>query len=129
MCSSNYLSIECYCLCTIWYYDQHNTVIEHTRNKSYKTNYNCGVFTIYNMERPTLFNVLLEPILLLCLFNLLLHTISTTDIITPKGTTVKITSNATSSISHVSTTRPKFHGYLQSSFLHTSLLSILQWFD
>ena len=75
-------------------------------------------FTIYNTERPTWFNVLLNPILLLCLFNFLLHTISTINIITPKGTTVKITSNATRSISQVSITRPKFHRYLPLSFLH-----------
>ena len=82
-------------------------------------------FTIYNMERPTLFNVLLDPVLLLCLFNLL-YNISTTAIITPKGTTAKITSNATRSISQVSITRPKFREYLPLSFLHTSLLPIPQ---
>ena len=83
-------------------------------------------FTIYNMERPTWFNVLLDPILFLCPINLLLYTISTIDIITPKGTTAKITSNATKSISQVSITRPKFHEYLLLSFLHTLLLLILQ---
>ena len=83
-------------------------------------------FTIYNIDRPTWFNVVLDPILFLCLFNLLLHTISTINIITPKGTTAKITSNATRSISQVSITRPKFHGYLPLSFLCTSLLLILQ---
>ena len=83
-------------------------------------------FTIYNIDRPTWFNILLDPIVLLCLFNLLLHTISTINIITPKGTTAKITSNATRSISHVSITTPKFQGYLPLSFLCILLLSILQ---
>ena len=125
MCSSNYLSIKCNCLCTIWYYNQCNTIIEYTRNNSTKQIIILG-FTIYNIDRPTWFNILLDPILFLCLFNLLLHTISTINIITPKGTTVKITSNATRSISQVSITRPKFHGYLLLSFLCILLLSILQ---
>ena len=73
-------------------------------------------FTIYNIDRPTWFNILLDPILFLCLFNLLLHTISTINIITPKETTAKITSNATRSVSQVSITRPNFHGYLPLSF-------------
>ena len=111
MCSSNYLGIKCNRLCTIWYYNQRNTIIKCARNEFYKTNY-----TIYNIDRPTWFNVLLDPILFLCLFNLLLHTISTINIITPKGTTAKITSNATRSISQVSITRPKFHSYLNCHF-------------
>ena len=80
-------------------------------------------FTIYNIDRPAWFNVLLDPTLFLCPFNLLLHTISTINIITPKGTTAKITSNATKSISQVSITRPKFHGYLPLSFLCILLIN------
>ena len=82
--------------------------------------------TIYNTDRPTWFNVLLDPTLFLCLFNLFLHTISTINIITPKGTTAKITSNATRSISQVSITRPKSQGYLPLSFWRILLLLILQ---
>ena len=82
--------------------------------------------TIYNADRPTWFNDLLDPTLFLCLFNLFLHTISTINIITPKGTTAKITSNATRSISQVSITRPKSQGYLPLSFLYILLLLILQ---
>ena len=83
-------------------------------------------FTIYNIDRPTWFTVLLDPILFLCLFNLILHAISTINIITPKGTTAKITSNATRSISQVSITRPKSQGYLPLSFWYILLLLILQ---
>ena len=82
--------------------------------------------TIYNMDRPTWFNILLDLTLFLCLFDLFLQIISTINIITPKGTTAKITSNATRSISQVSITRPKSQGYLPLSFWYILLLLILQ---
>ena len=93
------------------------TVIKYAQNKSYH---------IHNIDRPTGFNALLDPTLFLCPFNLLLHTISTINIITPEGTTAKTTSNATKSISQLSITRPKFHGYLPLSFSCILLLLILQ---